>query len=595
MKKLTYIFAILAFTFYGCEDALDTTNYTDKTTSTFPESYDDANQMLAGVYQNLSQVSANPQMSFFYLSTLASDDNYGGGGGNDKLMQALDILCNYQENMLQQFWSDRYTGIFRANSLINAIDNCKGFPSEDAKNRILGEALTLRAFYYYELISQFGRIPLITTPSTEDLPQSSAADVFGQILLDLKTAFDIMPAERGLDGHLDKYGAGALLGRAWLYYTGMYCNGEDITEITSTNYSPLTSVTLADGSTLTKENVISVLDAIVSSNAYSLVNDYQNLWAYTNSFTVEDYPYTSGKGFAWVQNDNAVNPESMFAIKYNKLASWQTTIGYGNSYSLHFGIRGGQAYGNTFPFGQGWGAGPVTPNLVREWATAEPTDLRREASIQDVKELPNYTYGGWSDFIQETDYYAKKQSPVSCKNTTLTDKFPDDEYLACFDIAMYGPDGWSTDAAPINMQLNNIHDLILVRFADVLLMQSELKENVEGINKVRTRAKLTPIGGYSLDALQKERRWELAFEGTRWNDIRRWHIAADALDKQLGQNIYVEGTPTTNTPQNGGYSSRYKATAGFFKIPEAQISLSEVLTQNPGWTGGDAEYAGWNQ
>lgn len=63
---------------------------------------------------------------------------------------------------------------------------------------------------------------------------------------------------------------------------------------------------------------------------------------YTNRCTVEDYNYTKGQGLKWVEDDAAVNPESMFAIKFNKLASWQTTIGYANGYALHFGMRGGQ-------------------------------------------------------------------------------------------------------------------------------------------------------------------------------------------------------------------------------------------------------------
>lgn len=123
-------------------------------------------------------------------------------------------------------------------------------------------------------------------------------------------------------------------------------------------------------------------------------------------------------------------------------------------------------------------------------------------------------------------------------------------------------------------------------------MQSELKEDISGINRVRARAGLKPISGYSLTALQNERRWELALEGTRWNDIRRWHIAAAALQKQVGVSIYNATTPTTNKAQNGGYAARYNATAGFLKIPESQISLSNMLDQNDGW-GADAEYNGW--
>ena len=103
---------------------------------------------------------------------------------------------------------------------------------------------------------------------------------------------------------------------------------------------------------------------------------------------------------------------------------------------------------------------------------------------------------------------------------------------------MYGADGWINDNL---MQTGSIHDLVLIRFADVLLMQSELKEDVSGINRVRSRAGLEPIGTYSLAALQNERRWELCFEGTRWNDIRRWHIAADALERQTGAKVIQMG------------------------------------------------------
>jgi len=57
--------------------------------------------------------------------------------------------------------------------------------------------------------------------------------------------------------------------------------------------------------------------------------------------------------------------------------------------------------------------------------------------------------------------------------------------------------------------------------------------------------------------------------------------------------VFYRGVPETNTPHNGGYAARYKATAGFLKIPESEISLSHgLLVQNPGW-GADAEYNGW--
>lgn len=588
-----------AFAFCACDDALDSTDYTQKNTGSFPTNAVDAQQMLTGIYANLNQAISSPQTSFYYISMLASDDNLGGGGAGDGLMQAEDLLANYQYDMTRPFWQVRYEGVARANSFIESLDNCKNITTAE-HDKMLGEALFLRAFFYYELASQYGSIPLLTEAKAVDKPQATAAQTWGQILLDLKTACDLLPAQKtdaAQAGHVDKYTAEAMLGRAWLFYTGMYCNGETIEGITSTSYNPLTEVTLADGTVLTKQDVINYIDDCVKNSGYSLVtSDYRNLWAYTNRCTVEDFPLTKGQGLKWVEDDNGINPEAMFMVKFNKQGTYPESgdgyQGMSNQYALHFGMRGGQDFAKTFPFGQGWGAGPVAPNLVADWETAEPDDPRRAASIMDVDDLPGYERGGggWNDFMQETGYYNMKSAPITCKNTD-TESFPNLSYLPSFEFLMYGADGWQYG---VTLDFGNIHDLVLIRFADVLLMQSELKEDAEGLNRVRARVGLPPVA-YSLEAIQNERRWELAFEGVRWNDIRRWHIAAAALGKQQNVDILInDAVPAKNTPQNGGYAERYKATAGFFKIPESQVSLSEYLKQNPGWDA-NAEYSGWKQ
>ncbi len=586
MKKIMYFLsaAFVAVGFSAC--SLDADNVTETSTENFPVTESDAVATLAGIYENLNAVNANPQQSFLYYAMLASDDQLGGGGANDKLMQSMDMILNNGQNMTNDYYEQRYQGINRANTLIKALPSLN-LP-ETVKAQDMGEALFLRAFYYYELASMYGNVPLLTEPSGEVTRPGDVNVLWAQILQDLYQAATTMPSVRKSDGHVDKYTAEAMLGRAWLFYTGFYGNGSSVAELTSTAYNPITSVELPDGTTLTKQMVITLIDDCVNNSGYSLVSDFRNLWAYTNRLVVEEYPYTKGQNLKWVEDDQSsasvVNPESMFAIKFNKLASWSTTIGYGNGYALHFGVRGGQDYANTFPFGQGWGAGPVAPNLVNDWKAAEPNDMRRDATIQNVFEMPNYVTGGasWADFIQETDYFGKKISAISAKKD-------DGSYVPVFEQIMYGEDGWVNDNL---MQTGNIHDLVLIRFADVLLMQSELKEDVEGINKVRARAGLPALTSYSLSALQNERRWEFATEGIRFNDLRRWHIAATALAKQEGQPIRTSGVASTNTAHNGGYAARYNATAGFQKIPEKQISLG-YINQNEGWTGSDSEYQGW--
>lgn len=563
---------------------LDSVNYTEKDQTNFPKTEKDQAQALAAIYQNLNVVNANPQYSYYYVAQLASDDALGGGGDNDKLMQAEDLMCVSTDNMTQQFWNDRYEGIMRANTLLDAL-------GEGGDPQTRGEALFLRAYYYYELSSMYGNIPLTTTSQKAEPVQATAAQILGQILQDLYTAATTMPSVRKTDGHVDKYCAEGMLGRCWLYYTGMYCNGEDLAGLTSTNYSPLTEVALPDGTTLTKQMVVDCINDCVNNSGYKLVGDFRNLWAYTNKYTVKDYPYTSGakdkngNDLQWVENDengnaNEAQTERMFAIKFNKQASWQTTIGYANGYALHFGVRGEAC----FPFGAGWGAGPVAPNLVSDWTAAEPSDMRRNATIQNMQDLQGFKLGGGGDFIQESGYYDKKLSPVEAKKD-------DGTISVCFENLMY-PGNWSVAGAE-NLQLNNIHDLVLMRFAEILLIQSELTENADGMNKVRERAGL-PAVSYSLQALQNERRWELAFEGLRWNDIRRWHIAAAALDKQTGTKIYNKGIETTNSRSGYSYSARYNATAGFQKKPENQVSLSEGgIQQNPGWDDASSNYTQW--
>ena len=603
MKKIFYIATALCTMGLASCDIDNVENIGEMSSSQFPKTDADAEAVLAGVYQNLNEIHANPQMSFLYNACLASDDQLGGGGTNDKLMQAEDLLMNYNADMTNQFYADRFKGISRANTLLEVLEASEGM-SEDVKNQAIGEAKFLRAYYYYELASMYGNVPLVRNAAEADNKQGDVKVLWGQILQDLRDAASSMPASNSLNssrvGHVDKYTAEAMLGRAWLFYTGMYCNGTTVADMVSTTYNPLTSVELPDGTTLTKQDVIGYIDDCVNNSGYSLVDDFRNLWAYTNKKTINDYPYAAGKGLAWVENDNGINPESMFAIKFNKQASWNTTIGYSNGFALHFGVRGGQDIKNTFPFGQGWGAGPVAPNLVKDWQVAEPNDIRLKATVCDVndtEEMPNYGRGGWADFVQETDYYAKKWSPIACKNDGTipgTDGNPAPEYAFCFETCMYGMTGGQQGGYGNNFQLDNIHDQVLIRFADVLLMQSELKEDVTGINKVRARAGLSPISSYSLKALQDERRWEFACEGIRWNDIRRWHIASTVLDKQEGQDIYYCGSPAKNEAanHNGGYSTRYKATAGFQKMPDTQVALGTVV-QNDGWTGADSEYGGW--
>ena len=143
MKKILKLAAMaaLVLSFASCESFLDTTNYWSKDSSNFPVNATDAEQMLAGIYNNLNvAIGTNVHVNHFLWSVAASDDALGGGGQNDQTMQAEDLLLNFGTDMYNDFYVNRYKGIARANAAIEAMPNC----GVAELNQYMGEAFFLR-------------------------------------------------------------------------------------------------------------------------------------------------------------------------------------------------------------------------------------------------------------------------------------------------------------------------------------------------------------------------------------------------------------------------------------------------------------------
>ncbi len=596
MKKIfnTAVIAALALSLASCESFLDTTNYWSKDSSNFPVNATDAEQMLSGIYNNLNvSIGNNVHTNHFLWSLAASDDMLGGGGQNDQTMQAEDLLLNFGTDMYNNFYVDRYKGIARANAAIEALPNCG---VSDLK-QMMGEAFFLRAWYYYELASMFGNIPCpVTSKADATQPQISGEELWGQIIEDCKIAADIMPARQSIgDGHVDKYAAEALLGRAYLFASGFF----GLSEITLPPYvNEALDLNIQEGTKITKAEVGSYITDCVNNSGYKLVDDYHNLWAYTNRCSINDpkNPW-SGHNYKWVEDDGARNPEAMFVIKFNTQPSWSTTIGYSNQTCLFLGVRGQSLdKGECMPFGTGWGMCPVSPQLVADWKQLEPNDARLDASVISVDKFSGtYTFGGDSN-IQESGYYQTKNMPVIAWGETEDGG----KYFKSFTNVMFPGLTWSSGNED-NFQLNSVNDMVMIRFAEVLLMDAEINGNQASFDKVRARAGL-PSKPLSEENIRNERRWELAFEGVRFNDIRRYgeSYAVAALDKQEGVKVWNSGVEGTNNASkyNGGYGNRYKATKGFVSIPASQISLSAGageeyrFKQNEGW-GSQYDFPGW--
>jgi hypothetical protein len=559
MNRNVFIISIsilILIMFSGCDSFLDTQDYTRKDTGNFPHSEEDAAQMLAGIYSTFNDIAFDP----FIGGELASDDRLGGAGLSQAYWRAMDRLMNYGDILFHAFWTAKYKGIYRANLALETLDNVTDWNSEESKNQVLGEVYYLRAFFYFELAQWFGEAPLITSTAPVNLPKAPAEEIYAFIASDLQNAIRLLsdkPYTAFLSGHATKWAAEALMARVFLFYTGYYHAG---------------ALPLADGGQIEKNQVVAWLEDCMNNSGHDLVGDFHNLWYYTNEFTAKDYSWVSENGWSWAGD---VNEEFLFVVKYTNYAEWDVEPGPGYSFFniTHFGLRLPNGYDSTFPYGEGDGAGPVSPLMVQEWKNAEPDDIRRKASILNVaEEYEEYIVP--LDQMEETGYRQRKFIPVNAY----------DEEGEIVNAS------WFTGAPHMDPWLDKTQDRIMIRFADVLLMHSELTETVTGINRVRTRVSLTPLSAYSPDALKRERRWELAFEGLRWFDLMRWGVAPVMLEKQAGLAVINAGEDARIEP---GYRTRYEQTGGFWPIPFYEIELSDgVLLQNKGWENADSEYRG---
>lgn len=555
---------LLAGSLSSCDNFLDTESFDKKNTGNFPVTVADAQVMLTGIYNSLNAAISNVQHSHFYMAELASDDRFGGGGENDRDMQGLDHLMNTQPDRFLSFWTARYQGIFRANTALETLNQVSGWTSDAEFNQTMGEVHFLRALYYFELSQMFGEVPLVTSSTVTNVPKAPSEETYAVIAQDLKTAIEIMPNSpytSVVSGHATKWAAQALMARVFLFYTGYYNKSE---------------LPLTEGGTVSKAQVTQWLEDCIANSGHGLVDDFRNLWPYSNRFTKPNYPYATTNNLQYAGEGHK---ETVFAVKFGTLADWGDTyiLGYTNQLNLHSGLRSNNGQANTFPFGQGWGAGPVNSKLWNDWRAAEPNDVRREGSIINADtDLADYIYGADSQ-MEETGFWQKKYIAITA--------FDNGALIPSYAIL--------ADGAQADYQLAHTQDLVLIRFADVLLMHAELTETATNLNRVRARAGLPAIN-YSLAALKRERRWELSFEGLRYFDLMRWHDAADALASQEGVAIKNKNVDTQMRGFGGGYRARYEATGGFWAIPTSQIALSNgVLTQNKGWGEAAHEYTGW--
>ena len=199
MKTFRYSIFALLLLFTGCRDYLTeiepgTTLLGDFFTSTAA-----AEQNVTGCYVPLMWEYNNTYLSEWFIGDIVSDDALKGGGSTTDMADAYDMenwRTTSQNTLLLDFYRAQYQGVGRCNLAIKYISNMEigtdEFFTPEMKNRLLGEAYFLRAYYYFRLVRVFAGVP-ITTDVIDDsekwgVPRASVEEVYNLILEDLTKA-----------------------------------------------------------------------------------------------------------------------------------------------------------------------------------------------------------------------------------------------------------------------------------------------------------------------------------------------------------------------------------------------------------------------
>lgn len=574
MKKLIYIITLgLIVMVSSCDDHLDTKNLFQKSTDNYYRTPTDIEEALSGVYNSLYVQTGTGLADEHIAASMMSDLVFSGGGADDAFALNVSEFVNPTEDTFHPLWLETYRGVFRANSIIEAlteVDLSTFFSSQQEAdsyvNNALGEAHFMRGFLMFRAARFFGGMPLILTPDApRDVPRASFTETFSQIMGDFNMAATLMPEQEistiplGEYGHTNKWIAKGYLARAYMHYTGYMTNIEKQTT---------DKIDLPDATSITKAFVIGHLNDIISKSGYKLANDFRNLWPYSHvneSAGETVLPWAANEGLKWIGQDGpnsnfgTGNKEVMFALRYS-FADWSNTK-FRNWAVLFFSVRGQ----DLLPYGQGWGWGTINPAFYNDWSN---DDLRKRGSVLNLKA----TDEGVEGYKPEVNNGVLQTNLVNKKYIQV--QHNDDEGLKGMFYYMYRP-GAGSDS----YMLWSAQDFYYMRYADVLLMHSELTETADGMNTVRQRSGLAPVG-YSLKAIKDERKHEFAFEGIRWFDLVRWGDVGNSENSYFGKSANV-----INNGVEGTYAPKYRPEVkGLVSIPESEIRLSAgVYEQNPGW------------
>lgn len=429
---------------------------------------------------------------------------------------------------LYNVWKYLYKVIVLSTRSLETIEQYKSLLTEQQHLEYQAEVRALRAMFYYYAMDMFGRVPVLESSAQKiaDIQQSNRSEVFRYIVKELQTVALLLPNEHSnLQGN---YYGRVTRPVAWFLLAKLALNAEVYADDNWTDESR------PDG-----KNIMFAVDG-TQKNAWQTCIHYCDLIADAGYSLESDYT----KNFA-VHNENS--RENIFTIPLDKML-------YQNEFHYLFRSRHyahGGAYGGASENGT---CATLHTMAVNGYNTASP-DNRLDMNFYTGKVEVDGKYVTLDD-----------GTPLEYKPLAVEQNLTASKYIETAGARMkkYEVDrtAYSDGRMPDN-------DIVLYRYADVLLMKAEAKvRNGESgdveLNAVRSRVGMT-YKTATLDNLLDERLLELVWEGWRRQDMIRFGIYAQAYDIH-----------TPSDADKKGYTI-------VFPIPEKARELNTNLKQNPGY------------
>ncbi len=517
--KIKYIFCCLFIIIGGssCNKFLDLKPLDKLSPVNFYETEPQMTAALTGVYDILGR-GAVYAYTFPTRFATEADEGYFQSTSRTTGPQFYDLSSSDAEVL--GTWSTLYEGISRANVVLANIK--KPQMSEVRRNEIEGEALFLRSYYYFLLVTNWGGVPLVLEPVTSvegnSIGRSTPTEVYEQITQDMIKAETLVGSATkiGFGGRVNKSAVRGVLARVYLYWAGF----------------PLKNTAKYEDAKLWSEKVINDGEAAHRLNPsfeQVFINYAKDLYDVKESIFEVEFATTG-------------------IYEHGQIGSW-------------IGIRS-----SSTTIGTAYGFIGATQRMYQLYKVG---DLRRDRAV-----APFYYSGDTEVYWTTNQFWGRSPGkwrraeevakPKLAQNTPIN--YP---LLRYSDVLLMFAEAENA----LNGTTPAAYDAV-----------NKVRRRAFGldITIVSSVADFTP--GLSPDAflelLKDERSRELCFESMRKYDLIRWGDLADKLNQM--QNDILTTAPASyqySALSAKNFTSRHL----LLPIPISEIALNKLLTQNPGW------------